>query len=420
MTDRKLFVPALAGVLGMGAIAAAAEPTAADLREQIDALQAKVAKIEAREAANQQATVNSVLNDAERRSQLLQSGGISAGYENGFFIQSANGAFKLQPNFQFQFRSVTNWADEAQDDGDANTENGFEVRRMKFGIKGNAFSKDLKYDFRLAVNRQGGSPVLDNAFVEYKFSDDWAVRAGQWKENVFHEETVSSVRQMAVERSLVNEALGGGVTDFVQGVALVYSSDALRGEIAFTDGANSDNTNYLDTESANYGGYVRAEYKVMGDWKNYDDFSAMKTENDLLVIGAGFDYTEGGSDHTVLHTIDAQYESGQLGLYAAYLGAWSEDGEDDTYNWGAVIQASYLIDSNWEVFGRFSYLDLEGATDELYEITAGANYYFYGHNAKATVDVVFLPEGSPSDSGLGYVASDDFQVVLRGQFQLAL
>jgi len=423
MTNRKIFVPALAGVLGMSAIASAAEPTATQLREQIDALQGKVAKIEAREAsaASQQATMNTVLTDAERRSQLLQSGGMVAGYDKDFFLASSNGAFKLVPYFQFQFRSVTNWADQAQADGDENIENGFEVRRMKFGMKGNAFSKDLTYDFNLAVSRSSGSPTLEKAFVQYKFADDMAVRAGQWKENVFHEESISSSKQMAADRSLVNEELGGGVTDYVQGVALIYTgTDTLRGEIAFTDGANSDNTNYEDTTGANYGGYIRAEYKVMGDWKNYDDFSSMKTEKDLLVIGAGLDYTEGGSDHTVLHTIDAQWESGQVGLYGAFLGAWSEDGEDDSYNWGAVLQASYLVDANWELFGRFSYLDVEGDTDELYEITAGANYYFYGHNAKATLDFVVLPEGSPSDSGLGYIASDDLQVVIRGQFQLAL
>ncbi len=421
MTDRKLIVPALVGVLGMGAIAAAAEPTASDLRQQIEALNNKVAQIEAREASTstQQATMSSVLNDAERRSQLMQSGALSAGYNNGFFIASNDGNFKMVPWLQLQFRAVTNYADEAQADGDADTVHGYEMRRAKFGIKGNAFSKELKYDINWAFNRSGGGAVLEKAFIEYAFADEWGVKLGQWKENVFHEETTSSTKQLAADRSLVNEELGGGVTDYVQGIALTYNNgDAIRAELALTDGANSDNTNFADTASANYGVSARVEYKVMGDWKNYDDFTSMKTENDLLVIGAGFDYTEGGSDQTVLHTIDAQYEMGQWGFYAAYLGAWTQDGDTDDYNWGALAQASYLIDQNWEVFGRFGYLDGDG--DSISEITVGANYYFYGHNAKATVDVVILPDGSPSDSGLGYVASDDLQIVLRGQFQLAL
>lgn len=419
MTDRKLIVPALAGVLGVSAIATAVEPTAAELREQIEALQAKVAKIEAKEAsaAQQQATMQSVLNDAERRSQLLQAGGMTAGW-NGkeFAIGSADGNFKLVPYFQFQFRGVANWADEAQADGDANTESGFEIRRMKAGLKGNAFSKDLTYDFRLAVNRNSGTPSLENAFVQYAFSDDWALKVGQWKDNVFHEENVSATKQLAAERSLVNEVLGGGQTDYVQGVSLVYTSDQLAAEIALTDGANSDNTNYLDQANANYGVSARVEYKVFGDWKSYSDFTAMNNKEDLLVIGAGLDYTEAGDDKVVYHTVDAQYEVGQLGLYAAYVANWADDGDNDEYSWGAIAQAGYMLDQNWEIFGRYGFLE----EDSLNEITLGANYYWHGHNAKATIDLVILPDGSPSDTGLGYVASDDLQVVLRGQFQLAL
>lgn len=418
MTDRKMIVPALAGVLGMGAIAAAAEPTAAELQEQIKSLQSQVAKIEAKEAsaAQQQATMQSVLNDAERRSQLLQAGGMTAGW-NGkeFAIGSADGAFKLVPYFQFQFRGVANWADEAQADGDANMESGFEIRRMKAGLKGNAFSKDLSYDFNMAFSRNGGSPTLEKAFVQYAFSDDWAVKAGQWKDNVFHEETVSSSKQLAAERSLLNETLGGGNTDYVQGVSLLYTSDAIAGEFALTDGANSDNTNYTD-QGTNYGVSARVDYKVMGDWKSYGDFTAMGNKEDLLVIGAGLDYTESGDDTIIYHTVDAQWEVGQLGLYAAYVATWADDGDNDEYSWGALVQAGYLVDENWELFGRWGFIE----EDSLNEITVGANYHWHAHNAKATIDVVVLPDGSPSDSGLGYVASDDLQVVIRGQFQLAL
>jgi hypothetical protein len=419
MTDRKLIVPALAGVLGMGAIATAAEPTATELRQQIEALQSKVSKIEAKEAsaAQQQATMQSVLNDAERRSQLLQAGGMTAGW-NGkeFALGNADGSFKMVPYFQFQFRGVANWADEAQADGDANMESGFEIRRMKAGLKGNAFSKDLSYDFNLAVNRNSGSPSLEKAFVQYAFSDDWAVKAGQWKDNVFHEESVSSSKSMAADRTLVNEVLGGGNTDYVQGISLIYTSDALAAEFALTDGANSDNTNYLDQAGANYGASARVEYKVMGDWKSYSDFTALNNKEDLLVVGAGLSYTEGGDDKAVFHTVDAQYEAGQLALYAAYVAAWTDDGADDEYVWGALAQVAYLLDDNWEVFGRYGFIEEESIS----EITVGANYYWHGHNAKATVDVVVLPDGSPSDTGLGYVASDDLQVVLRAQFQLAL
>ena len=63
-----------------------------------------------------------------------------------------------------------------------------------------------------------------------------------------------------------------------------------------------------------------------------------------------------------------------------------------------------------------------GDNEDFYEITAGVNYYFMKHNAKVTVDVGYLPEGSPVGiTGAGIFASDDNdQFYVRGQFQLLL
>ena len=62
-----------------------------------------------------------------------------------------------------------------------------------------------------------------------------------------------------------------------------------------------------------------------------------------------------------------------------------------------------------------------GAEDTVHEITVGTNYYIRGHDLKFTVDVMWLPNGSPvSDSGSGVLASEDTQFVFRSQFQLLL
>src|SRR5688572_2927648 len=66
--------------------AVGAEPTQAELIQQIEALRAKVEALEANQSAATQrldsravdATVNSVLRDAESRSQLLQAQGFTA------------------------------------------------------------------------------------------------------------------------------------------------------------------------------------------------------------------------------------------------------------------------------------------------------------------------------------------------------
>jgi hypothetical protein len=50
------------------------------------------------------------------------------------------------------------------------------------------------------------------------------------------------------------------------------------------------------------------------------------------------------------------------------------------------------------------------------------NYYFDGHNAKATFDATYLPNGVPQNiDGIGLLANDgEAEFVFRGQFQLLL
>jgi hypothetical protein len=453
MTKKYTTLPAVvAGALVTGAagsVAWAAEPTTDELMKQIEQLQSKVQQLENKQeqaltAGEVDATVDRVLRDAEKRSQLMQMEGFTAGYDNGFKIRSADGNFLMQIYTQFQFRNVTNFTDGRaafDTDGDIigfsdddDWQNGFEVRRMKFGFKGNAFTPDLTYNFRWETAEAGGGVTLEEATVQYQFSDDMAVRAGQWKDDWTHEETTSSSRQLAADRSLLNELLGGGVTDYVQGVMLVYNpqDSAWRADVAYHDGANTDNTDWQENTGGfsglgpNFGVSGRLEYKVSGDWKAYDDFTAMNNTDNLLVIGGGVDFTQGGDNNVWFHTVDVQWEnSGGLGIYAAYVANWIDVDPDDTYNWGALVQAGYMFNENWEVFGRFDYtkfdFDTISGDDDFPELTAGLNYYWHGHAAKFTVDVTWLFNGAPSDvTGIGVLAGDDTQFVLRGQFQLLL
>ncbi len=416
-----------AAITATGALALAAEPTVQEMQKQIESLQTQLTEIQSTQrkqldSRDVDATVAQVMADAQKRSQLMALEGFTAGFNNGkFTLQSADGTFSLSPAFQMQLRHVINYADQP---GGEDVEHGFEIRRLKFGVAGHAFSKNVDYDFVWATNRNGGNLVLEDAIVAYKFDDSgWKVFGGQFKDPVWHEEMTSSKRQMAVDRSLLNEALGGGVTDRTQGVGASYEKDALMATVVYHDGANQDNTNFLG--GPDFGVSGRVEYTVMGDKKNYSDFTALGTKDDLLVIGAGGDWTQTGGGDAYFHTVDAQFETaGGLGLYGAYVAAYREDGANDAYDFGGLGQISYLLpDSKWEVFGRYAYIDIEDEPEELHEITGGVNYYIQKHNAKFTVDLSYLPNGAGAggDSGIGYVDSaGESQFVLRSQFQLVI
>ena len=475
----------VAGTLGVmsGTVALAAEPTQQQLVEQIQTLQQEVRELKQNQqqmATTNASSVNSVLNDAELRSTpTLQasSSDFVAGYKGGkFLIQSADGKFSLNPNLQLQVRNVTNYRENASADGGERTENGFEIRRAKFAFAGNVFSKNLTYNFQFAANRAGGAALIEDAWLRYMLpaggaGDGFGFRLGQFKDITFHEETNSSKRQLAVDRSLTNELLGGGQTDFIQGATVIYDKGgAFRAEFGVTDGFNSDNANFqeggggsngqsaagydIDVDNANWGFVGRAELVLLGKdssetpyrsaWKQYDDFTAMNSKENSLVLGAGGHFTNAGDINAIFHTVDVQFENNRgLSVYAGYYGLYRDFGSDfDTnpatavtlieegtyYDYGFVAQVGYMLTERLEPFARYSLTQLDDADasipdqDSYSEITVGANYYLRGHAAKFTIDANYLPEGVPAaQSGIGYLGGvDEAQISVRAQFQLLI
>jgi hypothetical protein len=344
---------------------------------------------------------------------------------------------------------------------------------MKFIFDGNIFGPDLSYKFQWTTRRTTGIPTLEDAWgrlaLGHLWGDgfkDWAIRFGQFKDPWNHEEITSSKRQLAVERSLLNEALGGQLTKYIQGVSFIWDDGPdglpLRAEIGYSDGPKSSNTNFTNTggglpatfpgeQNPQWGAFARIEYLAMGNWKQYDDFTAMGNTENLLAFGLGASYAEVNVSDILFHTADVQFETGPLGLYAAYVGLYSEPkggipGTDSdpstagnqlipvsggaTYDWGFLVQAGYMLNEKWEVFGRYDQLFLDsnrlppGSEDTFPEITVGLNYYLHGHAAKFTIDGLYLPHGVPtgdfSQCGLLDPDGDDTQFAIRTQFQILL
>lgn len=439
---------ALAGSAVFAAAAAApppaSEPAGVDVGAKLAALEAEIRQLKSDQAAQrvqqqEVKTTEELVKDADRHSQLLDAQGVLAGWTGGrFVLQSEDGQYLAHPWLQLQFRNVTLYRQDAKQKGTSDDiQNGFETRRLKFGVDGNLFGKQLTYFTQFAVDRHNGNVQLEQAWIKYQFDDSpLAVRAGQFKDPLDHEQLGSSKTLPVMDRSFTNDQFANG-EGFVKGVSLIYDAGkALRAEAGFHGGLRNFNTNFQQYPTSgiptNWGSAARVEYKAFGGWKDYDQTSAYGLKQNTLVFGGGADYTETGHAAALVHVGDVQYQAANgLSLYGAYLGRYTRRNtaaQVATYDSSVRGQVAWALDRHWEPYARYEYVHFNGhefaagTETNIHVITAGVNYYLYGQAFKVSADVSVLPNGSPvNDDGFGLLADNGHtEIVGRVQFQLLL
>jgi hypothetical protein len=408
----------------------------------LQSLQAEIDQIKSQQAAQtkqqtESRTTEELLNDANRHSQFLDAQGVLAGWTGGrFVLQSEDGLFLAHPWLQVQFRNVTSYRQNVKQKGTGDDiENGFEVRRLKFGVDGNLFSKQLTYFTQFAVDRKSGNVQLEQAYVKYQLgTSPFAVRAGQFKDPLDHEQLAASKTFPVIDRTLTNDQFANS-EGFVKGASFIFDPNTfVRAEVGVHDGLRNFNMNFQDypTNATDWGTAGRVEFKAFGNWKDYEQITAYGVKQNTLVFGAGADYTEVGHTAALVHVVDAQLQTnGGLSLYGAYLGRYTKrntTAQVDTYDATVRGQIAWALDKHWEPYGRYEYIHFNGhefaagTETNVQVITAGVNYYLYGQSFKVSADVQFLPQGSPvADDGIGVLtANGHSEVVGRVQFQLLL
>ncbi len=384
--------------------------------------------------------VSDVLADADTRASLMQNG-FTAGWSEHFFLSSTDGRFKLQVSGQQQFRFIWNYR-EAPD----KYRYGFENTRTKLTLRGHMFSQDLNYLVRGSFSGQGGAFGLDDAWMRYHINSEWNVRLGQFKLPFNREELVSSSRQLAVERSLINENMNIGRS---QGIEFTYADEAFRASAAFSD-AGTDNlggfnlvgTNPVNSpalaEDTEYAFTTRYEFLLAGSWSQFNDFTSPADEEFAMLVGfAGHiqqDESTGGftfgrnEERWIAWTADLSVEWGGANAFVSFSHHFVDDpGVGQVNVYGVVGQAGAYFSPKFEMFTRFEYGAFEtNAADfsELYAITFGGNYYIDGHDIKLTADIGFgisHVESAWNSDIAGWRTDPEGsepQVVIRGQFQL--
>jgi len=417
--------------------------------------------------------VAEVMSDAETRSSLL-AGGATSGHDGRFFIASADGNYRLnvggmiQARYYLNFRDSSNSSDaDGVDGGNAgdDMDPGFQMRRTKLRFDGNIVNPNWFYAVNLNFTADGGSAFLEDAYAGYNFGNGWKGMIGQFKIPLLREELVSDARQLAAERSLVNSAFSQG---WSQGVQALYQDVDWNLAIAFSDGLQSQNTDFTNNSltavgvigpgnppfvaagEADFAFTGRFQYKFAGQWDDFDDFTAKPGQPFSAMLGAAGHYQQSpnsnfGADidrNTLEYTIDISFEGDGWNLFGAFVGRHdnfkSSGSDQDEDDFGIVVQGGYRW-SDTEIFARYDGLFPDSNWDlqqDIYSfVTVGINQYYAGHAAKATIDAVFALDetndlagvaeaghGAVSvlpNTGSGLLGSNSSgEVVVRFQFQL--
>lgn len=389
------FVGLLAGTALAGSAFAASVDDGTDAMNEIANLKKEIAELKAangdkwlteQRETEIRAVVQDVLADADTRSSL-QAAQATSGYNNGFFISSPDGNFKLQINGQLQTRWAYNWLStrdmtnsstattgsfNASTQGVSKAAYGFEVRRAKLEFSGHISDPSWQYAATLAYQQffgtntagsnaagtAGGGGVsqgdngnaavmgFENLYVKKDLGNGFSVQVGQFKSPFLREWLVSSKYQLAVERSLVETLFSTGWT---QGIQLNWNNDMLRVMASYNDGANNANlgsisgtsVNGVPTTNTNSGaGFSqwaftgRVEAMLSGNWAQFDNLTSMRGEGSGILVGGGINWQRGGQ------------QSNGFGTAAANTPA-NGNADGEFFSW--------TIDATWDLGGANLY-----------------------------------------------------------------
>jgi hypothetical protein len=354
--------------------------------------------------------VQDVLADADTRTSF-QSSGAMAGWNKGFFLASPDGNFKLNVTGFMQVRWTANHAngDNATSTNGNNYEWGWENANTYLDFSGNVVDPSWTYHIRgNFANGASGVMGLTFASVTKDLGNGMGVTVGQFRGPWLRETLVDDPYQLGVDRSIMNSYF---TQDFNQGLQFNYESDAFRANAYIGDGivaangtvpggaafVNSANTPWNGTQT-NYAIAARGEYKISGNWADFDNFTSFRGEEGGMMVGAAAFYERGnqnagaGLDGVKGYglTADFSWEMGGANLFASFV--WTGADGDNINNanpWGLNIQGGYFVTDDIEVFGRYDLLDYDLAvssdTSKYNGFTVGANYFFSA-NVKATVE----------------------------------
>jgi hypothetical protein len=289
--------------------------------------------------------VRDVLADSDQRASL-RDGGMTAGWNDGFFLASADGRFRLNVGGFLQTRFIWSAIRQGNYNGAFGQGNqqfvldrkgnryGFDVPELQLWADGHVFSRDFQYmvkarffqevttNINKGTNAQSQSTAvpgaadysdfeLMDAWIRVNLDDNWSVRAGQYRSPFSRGFLVLEQYQMSASRSVVDfhYALG-----YVQGIEGEFMSDETRVRASINNGQQDQLLGDIN-QSTGAGGFViyptgtfggqnspfwvqnsqfaataRWDWKPAGSWDQFRSYTSPTGETFGFLTGLGLHY----------------------------------------------------------------------------------------------------------------------------------
>lgn len=391
-----------------GANGASEPAAAARLAERLKALETTVNSLQAAPAGapataaaaatpsgSAAAPASPAATAAPAPKEAKPSGG--AGWKDGFFIESADGAYSLKPSgyldLKFAYSGLADNDDEFQ----------FSVPYARLAFKGTLFTKAFKYNFTTDFPKGNAQPTY--FFGDYTFVPDFfAVRAGQQKRPFSRLYIGPSEKSQFVSSSAAVKAFGDA-TD----IGIVFHNGQPRFEYALglfngtTSKSNFTGAALVDPETGKGtvtgGAFSNVPQRfqpalvarVAANYGKLEGYTEADFEGGPLRASLGlasftaFDLDK--DDKSSLRgTVDGLLKYEGLSINAAGFIGSKQNGkrfrDREHEATGFVLQAGYLATPHLEPVARYALVAPKGADNDTHEVTGGLNLYFYKHALK--------------------------------------
>jgi phosphate-selective porin OprO/OprP len=372
-------------------------------------------------------------------------------FGKGIDITDPGSTFKMNLGFRFQTLMTNDW-DVVNDDlsNITNHTSNFLIRRSRIKMKGFAFSPRLEYKVELALSNRDLAVVSEetrntpglvlDAVGKFEIVENLDLWFGQTKLPGNRERIVSSANLQFVDRSRLNSRFNA---DRDLGLQLHYKlalgKQVIKPIVSFTQGEGRNLT--IGNPVGGYQYIGKMEWLPLGEFTSKGDYSSgdLKREatpkiaftgafayNDRTIrsrdqLGDFMTNSEGDymtfTTQRVFADVLFKYKGYSMMLEYANRSADQEVIVDpftfeelgkvytgEAYN----IQMGYLFKNNWEVSGRYTFVDArETVAKNETHYTLGVSKFIVGHKLKYQTDISYI----------NLIGKDD-QLVYRMQFEL--